>query len=183
MIEDRKTIPIAEDVEEFIKSGNESERIALENLKNISPAIKNLTSSESQLRYPYPSPQMMAEGSCEGKCKTCEGKEICWKTHFSMGQENREKEGRKIWEIIKQHYNPVCTTCFEEKNECLVCAADAVYDYMINKLEEVQKKTAGNILTEFYFTIFHMYDEDDAEMIERLVKNLSEQYCARYRND
>ena len=60
-------------------------------------------------------------------------------------QEKREKEGRKIWEIIKQHYNPVCTTCFEEKNECFVCAADAVCDYMISKMEEVRKETAKEI--------------------------------------
>ena len=65
-------------------------------------------------------------------------------------QEKREKEGRKIWEIIKQHYHPVCTTCFEEKKECFVCAADAVCDYMLNKMEETRKETMKDVMSYLY---------------------------------
>lgn len=43
------TIPVAEDVVEFIKRGNESERIALENLKTIAPVInKQMTEQEKR---------------------------------------------------------------------------------------------------------------------------------------
>ena len=100
---------------------------------------------------------------------------------------DQEKRGKAIEEMAKVlcRSTMLCNECL--KADSITCDAlqlvTRLYDAGYRKGEEVQKKTAGNILTEFYFTIFHMYDEDDAEMIERLVKNLSEQYCARYRND
>lgn len=65
-------------------------------------------------------------------------------------QDNREKEGRKIWELIKQHYTPTCTACFEEEKECFVCAADAVCDYMLNKIEEARKETMRDVMSYLY---------------------------------
>lgn len=41
--------------------------------------------------YPNPSAQMIAEGGCDGKCETCEGKEICWKDTFFAEKEKRDK--------------------------------------------------------------------------------------------
>lgn len=51
-----------------------------------------------ELRYPYPSAQMIAEGGCEGKCEACEGKMVCWKNYF----EEQEKHEKAIEEITKR---------------------------------------------------------------------------------
>lgn len=121
-------IPVAEDVEEFIKRGTESEQIALENLKTIAPVIK----------------KQMTE------------------------QDIREKEGGKIWEIIKHCYNPgLCPVCFGEEKECLVCAADAVCDYMLSKIKEVSiemKKEAISFIKE------NRYCTIDDELVKEAYK-------------
>lgn len=84
----------------------------------------------------------------------------------------REKEGKKIWEIIKQCYNPgLCPVCFGEEKECLVCAADAVCDYMLNKIEEARKETMKEVMSYLHeLSRDDMYTEEGYcfDFIERM---------------
>ena len=82
-------IPVVDDVEEFIKKGTESERIALENLKSIAPVIKKqITEQEKRDDLILEMAQQLCEAagiSCQNCPKAhspeeygeCELPEIC----------------------------------------------------------------------------------------------------------
>ena len=90
--------------------------------------------------YPNPSAQMIAEGGCEGKCETCEGKKICWKAASRVEQEKRER-------AIKVAMLELRTRCsmFSDKIDIGEAAA-AFINAGYRKAEEVKMETVMEIV-------------------------------------
>lgn len=85
--------------------------------------------------YPNPSAQMIAEGNCQGRCETCEGKKICWKDDFLSEKENYEK-------IIEEMGNDL--------SEALIGNAGVTYDGMdisaVANIEYDLREIAKNLI-------------------------------------
>lgn len=43
----------------------------------------NMYKKEIEKEEYEPSPQMIVEGDCEGDCKNCEGKSLCWQNRLN----------------------------------------------------------------------------------------------------